>query len=124
MAGSSSNFGFGAFAGIGGSAKQTTDTTGADTVAATTRIPVGVAIGWRQAVGSRGFSLYATPSYVWSSGGGRTSGLIRAGLGADVGITNSIGITGGIELGQTKTGTSGPSGTVYGLGISYVFGRR
>jgi hypothetical protein len=68
--------------------------------------------------------LYATPSYVWTSGSGRTSGLMRTGVGADVGITNSIGITGGVEFGQTKTGTTGPSGTVYGLGLSYVFGRR
>ena len=128
LVGPDASVGFGAFAGIGGTSatNQSGDTTAADSIAsaATTRIPVGVAIGWRHTIASRGFSVYATPSYVWTTGGGESAGLVRAGLGVDAGITNSIGVTGGVEFGQTRNKGGGPSGTVYGIGVSYAFGRR
>jgi hypothetical protein len=60
---------------------------------------------------------------VHSSSGGRSTGVMRAGIGADIGITSSIGITGGLELGQTQTAGPGPTGTVYGFGVSWAFGR-
>lgn len=121
------NFGFGAFAGVGGAndVKRSNDAVITDTTGAMgTRIPVGLSVGWRHAIGSRGFSVYATPAYVWLTGGGQSTGLIRTGLGADVGVTSSIGVTGGVEFGQTRATARGLAGTVYGLGVSYVFGRR
>ena len=134
LASPDASFGFGAFAGIGGGSGSkrvvdTVDATGTVVVdstatSTTTQIPVGVAVGWRRAIASRGFSLYASPSYVFLSGGGGTKGLIRAAVGADVGITNSIGLTGGIEFGQARAQSGGPGGTLYGLGVSYAFGRR
>jgi hypothetical protein len=128
LASPDATFGFGAFAGIGGGSaakRATADSASADTTTtSTTQIPVGVAVGWRHAIASRGFSLYATPSYVWQTGGGGASGRIRAAVGADVGLTNSIGVTGGIEFGQAGARSGGQGGTVYGLGVSYAFGRR
>jgi hypothetical protein len=129
MASATASFGYGAFVGIGGgsSGKKIASTaSGTDTTTTSSmRIPVGVALGWRHGIGaSHGFSLYATPAYVWLNGGGSSGGLVRVGLGADVGVTQSLGITGGMELGQTKSGAAGTTGTLYGLGVSYAFGRR
>jgi hypothetical protein len=121
------SFGFAAFAGIGGAnaVKQSADSNVADSTGAiATRIPVGLSLGWRHAMGSRGFSVYATPAYVWLTGAGQSTGVIRTGIGADVGITSSIGLTGGVEFGQSRTTSGGPNGTLYGLGVSYAFGRR
>ena len=120
--GASSTFGFAAFAGIGGgTSAKTTDST-----ASTAQIPVGAAIGWRHAIGSNhGISVYADPSYVFFTGGSGSSNLFRASIGADVGITSSLGASLGIEFGGTRArGFGGPSGTLYGLGVSYAFGKR
>lgn len=130
LGGAGGSFGFGAFAGVGGGgAKRTVvDSITRDTLASsatTTLIPVGGSVGWRKAIGaSHGFSVYASPSYVFLTGGGSSGGIFRVGLGGDVGITQSIGLTGGVELGQAKSSLGGPSGTIYGLGVSYAFGRR
>ena len=127
--GASSDFGFGAFAGVGGgqsSSKSASGSATVDSVASTTVIPVGVSIGWRHSLGAmRGFSLYATPAYVFSSGGSSNTGLVRTAVGADIGITGALGVTAGIEFGQNPArGEGGPSGTLYGLGVSYAVGRR
>jgi hypothetical protein len=130
LGGSSASFGFAGFVGLGGGgAKRTVvDSVTRDTIVAnatTTLIPVGGSVGWRKAIGtSHGFSLYATPSYVFLTGGGSNGGILRAAVGADVGITQSIGLTGGVEFGQTRSSLGGPSGTMYGLGVSYAFGTR
>ena len=90
------------------------------------QIPVGAAFGWRHALGSgHGFSVYASPSYVFLSGTGQSKGLVRAALGADIGITSSMGATAGVEFGQgAPRGALGPSSTLWGLGFSYALGRR
>ena len=121
--GATSAFGLAAFAGVGGG---NTSTTGPDSAASRAQIPLGVAVGWRKAVGSsHGVSLYADPEYVLFSGGSASGGLFRLGLGADVGITTSLGATLGAELGGTRPrGVGGPSGVLYGVGLSYAFGRR
>jgi len=121
--GANRTFGFGAFAGIGGG---NTSSTAADSAANTTQVPLGVAIGWRKAFGgTHGLSLYADPAYVLYSGGSKSGGLFRVGLGADFGITSSLGATVGAELGATRArGVGGPSGVLYGAGVSYAFGRR
>lgn len=147
----SGSFGFAAFAGIGGGGSSTTHTaapcllgvtpgcvpvvgagltdTGTVTVDSTSNsleIPIGVGIGWRRAIGgAHGVSVYATPSYVFFTGGSKSGGLIRAALAADVGITPAIGATLGVEFGGKRPrGAGGPSGVLYGLGVSYAFGHR
>jgi hypothetical protein len=124
LGGASSTFGFGAFGGIGGGSGG--KTAAADSTASTLEIPIGAAIGWRHTVGaSHGVSVYATPSYVYFSGGSQNKGLIRTAFGADIGVTRSIGATVGVEFGQTRArGLGGPSGSLYGLGLSYALGQR
>jgi hypothetical protein len=130
--GASSSFGFAAFAGIGGggsSTKKATTTVVADTAdstSSTAKIPVGVGIGWRHAFGGvRGLSLYATPSYVFHTGGSSSGAVFRTAIAADFGITRQIGATAGVEFGQTRgRAAGGPSGTLYGIGVSYALGRR
>lgn len=121
-------FGFAAFVGVGGGfgADNNNDFEFADSLANTTQIPVGVAVGWRHTVGSRhGVSVYASPSYMFVSGNGQSGGVVRVGVGADFGITSSLGITAGVDLGQTRDRLlGGPSGVLGGVGVSYAFGPR
>jgi hypothetical protein len=147
--GDASMLGFAAFAGIGGAPARTTTTVVSctvvlpscavvtpvratsgliqfDSTTSTTIIPVGVSVGWRTAVGtSHGISVYGSPAFVYYTGGTSNTGLIRAAVGIDAGITSSLGLTGGIEFGGTRPqAIGGPSGIVYGAGVSYGFGRR
>lgn len=119
-----SAFGFAAFAGVG--ATSSGAATSADSVATTTQFPVGLALGWRHALGvNRGVSLYVTPSYLFLTGGTDNAGLFRTAVGVDFGLAKAVGLTGGVEFGASHTRTEGgPTGTLYGLGISYAFGRR
>ena len=121
LGGAASPIGFGLFAGVGGGQNAA-----ADSAASTTEIPIGVAIGWRRAVGSsHGFSLYATPSYVYFSGGDKPGGVMRVGIGVDIGLTKMLGATVGAEFGGTRSASiGGPTGTLWGVGLSYAFGRR
>jgi len=131
--GASSSFGFAAFAGVGGGGsvtKKTTPSVSLDTLAdstvSTAQVPVGIGIGWRRGFGgTRGASLYATPSYIFYTGGSHAGGLFRTSVAADFGITQRIGATAGIEFGATRPrAIGGPSGTLYGVGVSYALGRR
>ena len=121
LGGAASPIGFGLFAGVGGGQNAA-----GGSAASTTEIPVGLAIGWRRALGgSHGVSLYATPSYVYFSGGDKPGGVMRAGVGVDVGLTKMLGATVGAEFGGTRAATlGGPTGTLWGVGVSYAFGRR
>ena len=134
--GASSTFGFAAFAGVGGgpAGKRTVAVTPgapdsvsiADTVSSTTQIPLGASVAYRRAIGSNhGLSIYATPAWVIYSGGTKTDGLFRVAIGADFGITKSLGVTGGIDFGGTRAKElGGPSSTQYGVGVSYALGKR
>jgi hypothetical protein len=125
-----SSFGLAAFAGIGGSSAGKTPSSSSssspDSVANTAEIPVGAAVGWRHSFGAtHGISVYATPSFVFYTGGSDASNLLRLAIGADAGLTTRIGITLGAEFGGTRPrGVGGPSGTLYGLGVSYALGKR
>ena len=121
LGGATSAIGFGVFAGVGGGQTAT-----GDTVSSNTQIPIGAAVGWRHAIGAtHGFSVYATPTYLYLTGGTKAGGLARAGVGVDLGLTKSIGATVGAEFGGTRaSGLGGPTGTLYGIGVSYAFGRR
>ncbi len=122
--GVSSSFGLAAFAGIGGGSGGTSAFV--DSVSSTTEIPLGISLGWRKAMGgSHGISVYGVPAYVLFSGGSKNQGLFRASIGADVGITSAIGATLGVEFGGTRPrGFGGPSGTLYGAGVSYAVGHQ
>ena len=125
-------FGFGVFAGIGGAASgHSTTAAGGDTTssAAVTLVPLGFSVGYRMAVGSsHGFAVYGSPIFTWynkGSSGEGSSNVFRGSVGADVGITSSIGLTLGLEFGASAVEPSnGPKGTLFGAGLSYAFGRR
>ncbi len=135
-----SSFGFAAFAGVGGGPQVTTsravvvssgiggssEIVVTDTVSSNTQVPIGLSIGWRRFFGgAQGFSLYATPNYVFYSGGTSNGGLMRVGIGSDVAISPAFGVTLGIDLGGTREAAlGGPSGVLYGVGVSYAFRRR
>ena len=115
-------FGLGAFGGYGGATGAGSDSSLAKTVA-----PVGVTVGYRRMVGTRGVSAYAAPHYefIGRGGNGGSTGVVRVGLGLDVGVTSSIGVTLGVELGQKGgNGSAKPSGTSFGAAASYALGRR
>ena len=128
----SSRFGFGVFAGIGGAESgSSTSAAGDDTTssASVTLIPIGVSLGYRMAVGSaHGFAVYGSPVYTWynkGASGAGTGSVFRASVGADVGITPTIGLTLGLEFGASaEEHSNGPQGTLFGAGLSYAFGRR
>lgn len=121
--------GIAGFAGIGG-AFEPDATFGTDVGGTYTQVPVGVGIGYRKALGFiRGVSLYGTPFYSYNRltvGDSTTSaGLFRFSIGADVGITNRIGVTLGAEFGGSAGEEDpGPTGAVYGAGVSFALGRR
>ena len=135
-----SDFGFAAFAGVGGGPQITTtrkllissgngvfqETVVTDTLSSTTEVPIGLSIGWRRFFGgSQGFSIYATPNYVFYSGGTANGNLFRLGLGSDIAVSPAFGVTLGAEFGGTRPAAlGGPSGVLYGVGVSYVFNRR
>lgn len=120
----SSSLGFGVVAGIGGGPND--GRLPNDTLVSTTVIPVGLALGWRRALGGgRGFSVYATPSYLFFSGGTNNTGVARGAIGLDIAVAKAFGVTGGLEFGQTRTPEEGgPTGVLFGFGVSYAIGRR
>lgn len=113
--------GIAGFAGIGGGAAKTGDTTSSNSV-----VPAGLGIGYRQAIGTagRGFSVYVDPSYQHHRGTAGSKGYIRAAVGLDAGITARIGLTLGAEMGaKAAVGEVGPTGSRYGIGVSMKLGR-
>jgi hypothetical protein len=121
--GPTSSVGFAAFVGAGGGSGGNAS---ADSAASRSEVPVGAAIGWRLAVGAtHGVSIYASPSYVFFSGGTKSGGVVRTAVAMDVGISPSVGMTAGIEFGQTRARVfGGPSGTLYAVGLAYALGHR
>ena len=91
-------------------------------------VPVGAAIGYRLAFGGRGVSLYASPFYSWSRASlegeeAVNAGVVRASVGVDVGLFRTLGLTAGAEFGATPDdGEPGPTGTRFGIGLSWAFG--
>ncbi|HEX5437053.1 MAG TPA: hypothetical protein VFW98_07835 [Gemmatimonadaceae bacterium] len=110
--------GIAAFAGVGGTSRHG---------ATRFRVPLGVSIGYRYAVDStRGVSGFVAPFYSWSrassSQGSRTKGLFRVSVGADAVIAPGLGLTVGYEAGSAASvGEPGPTGGIFGLGLSYAF---
>lgn len=94
-----------------------------------TYLPAGAGIGLRRALGtSMGFSVFATPFLLWTRGSVTGQDAVSGGpqfrtsIGGDFSFTPKIGVTAGVELGaKAKTGEFGPSGSVFGIGLSYAF---
>jgi hypothetical protein len=122
VGGGTSSFGFAAFAGVGGGPQVTVR----DTLSSTTQVPIGLSIGWRRFFGgAQGFSIYASPNYVFYSGGTANGNLMRVGVGADIGISPALGLSLGADFGGTRQAAlGGPSGVLYAVGVSYVFRQR
>ena len=117
----SGKLGIAGFVGVGGGATKTGDTTGSKTV-----VPAGVAIGYRQAIGTagRGVSAYLDPNYQYHSGTKGNKGFFRVGGGVDLGVSSRFGVTLGFESGaNAKAGQVGPSAGLYGIGVSMKLGR-
>jgi hypothetical protein len=121
------NLGVAAFGGVGGARGPTIDGSRVGLGYA----PVGAAIGYRRALGAtRGFSVYAAPFFGFfrsdfGDAGSESTGLFRVSVGADFAVTRAIGVTAGIEAGASGGDDGpGPSGVVWGAGVSYAFGRR
>ena len=100
-------------------------------------VPVGVAAGYRRAVGeTRAISVYGSSFYGWNRltddrpDGDPTrdrtisNGLLRFSAGLDFAVTTSLGVTIGYEFGaKADAGEPGPIGSVFGIGLSYAFRR-
>jgi len=74
---------------------------------------------------SHGVSVYGSPMYQWITRGGSAgnTSVFRVSAGLDVAVTNAIGLTLGVELGQTgEPGSGKPTNTAFGAGLSYVLG--
>jgi hypothetical protein len=112
--------GIAGFAGVGGGAGSSADTTRSNTV-----LPGGLAVAYRQAVGSggRGFSVYADPNFQYHKGAKGGQGYIRVGFGLDAGLSRRFGLTIGAESGASAgAGKAGPRGSLYGVGVSMKLG--
>jgi hypothetical protein len=113
--------GIAGFVGIGGGAPKAGDTTGSKSI-----VPAGVAIGYRQAIGTagRGVSAFLDPNYQFHTGTKGNKGYFRVGGGVDLGVSSRFGVTLGFESGgNAKPGTVGPSSGLYGIGVSMKFGK-
>jgi hypothetical protein len=124
----SSAVGISVFVGIGGASSHRNEATfpEADSVTNSTVVPAGASVGWRHLGGiGRGFSLYVAPAIVFYSGGTAPDNLFRLALGGDVGLSDVWGVTGGVDLGQSRPrGVGGPGGPQFGLGVSRAIATR
>ncbi|MDQ6888612.1 MAG: hypothetical protein M3068_15185 [Gemmatimonadota bacterium] len=126
------------FGGLGGASTTTTffppclqivECPGVPTRVTILRVPAGAALGYRAAFGSRGVSAYVAPFYGWSrvsvSGGSSVNAAqFRVSVGADVALLPAVGLSVGYESGATaKNGDPGPTGGLFGVGLSYALRR-
>lgn len=92
-------------------------------------IPLGIAAGWRFAVGeTRALALTVAPMYALSRQTGGTANAsewyARVALVAEGVLSRRLGVTLGAELGQNADDASpGPRGGRIGAGVSLRFGR-
>jgi hypothetical protein len=121
------NLGVAGFLGVGGARGREVPQRGR---AGLGQVPVGAAVAYRRALGAtRGFSVYAAPFVGFfrddfGDAGTQSATLLRVSVGGDFAITRAIGVTAGLEAGSSRADGPGPSGVVWGAGVSYAFGRR
>ena len=117
------SFGVAPFAGIGAANRE-----GVSIL----HIPVGVAAGYRRALGAtRAISVYGSSFYGWTratvdaeADASESNGLIRFSAGLDVTVIPSLGLTLGYELGANAGADEpGPRASIFGIGVSYAFRR-
>ena len=117
------NFGIAPFAGIGAASREGTTLM---------HIPIGIAAGYRRAIGeTRAVSVYGSSFYGWNrlttdvvDVDPESNGVIRFSGGLDFAVTTSLGVTLGYEFGaEPDAGEPGPTGSVFGIGLSYAFRR-
>ena len=117
------SFGVAPFAGLGAASRQGI---------AIMHLPVGIAAGYRRALGdTRAISVYGSSFYGWTRLTSDapdvetvSNGVIRFSGGLDVALTPGLGVTVGYEAGaKADAGEPGPTGSVFGIGLSYAFGR-
>jgi hypothetical protein len=117
--GADKSLGASVFVGWGALSGGTMDSTVAKAV-----LPVGATVSYRLALGqTRGISIYGSPLYesITRGGGAARTGVFRGAVGLDVGITSSIGLTLGMDMGKKEPAESGkPSGTAFGAAVSYA----
>ena len=114
-------FGIAPFVGMGGATRSgVTDW----------QIPLGVALGYRRALGESGraVSAYVSPFYSWArvreNGLTSTHGLFRVSFGVDAAVLPQVGVTVGYETGaKAGVGEAGATGGIFGLGVSYALHR-
>jgi hypothetical protein len=94
------------------------------------QIPLGIAAGYRRALGTsgRGISAYVSPFFSWArvrqSGHTSTHGLFRVSVGVDATVLPQVGVTLGYETGaKAGVGQPGATGGIFGLGVSYALHR-
>jgi hypothetical protein len=94
------------------------------------QIPLGIAAGYRRALGTNGRAIsgYVSPFYSWArvreNGTTSTHGLFRVSLGVDAAVLPQVGVTVGYETGaKAGVGEAGPTGGIFGLGVSYALHR-
>lgn len=121
--GATGRLGASVFGGYGGLSGGKIDSTVAKSL-----VPVGATVSFRFAGATgRGFSVYASPLYEWVTRGdsAKTATVMRGAAGLDVGLTPAIGVTLGVEIGKRYDASAGkPSGTAFGVAVSYALGRR
>ena len=114
-------FGVAPFVGMGGATRDgVTDW----------QIPLGIAAGYRRALGTSGRAIsgYVSPFYSWArvreNGATSTHGLFRVSFGVDAAVLPQVGVTVGYETGATAgAGEAGATGGIFGLGVSYALHR-
>lgn len=122
-----SQFGAAFFAGIGGTASHRNPSllSEFDSVTNSSEIPVGASFAWRHLGATRGYSVYVAPALVYYSGGTSPDNLVRVSFGVDVGLTDSWGVSGGVDAGRSRPrAVGGPGGPQFAIGVSRVLMRR
>ena len=89
---------------------------------------VGLSAGYRRPVGTLGVSVHVAPSYqrytVSEDGRSATGNAFRFSGGIDVSFGERFGATMGFEAGgKAADDKPGPSGSMFGLGVSYALRR-
>ena len=116
-------FGVAPFAGLGAASRGGTSIM---------HLPAGVAAGYRRPLGAtRAISVYGSSFYGWTrltsdveDAKPVSNGVIRFSGGLDVALMPAFGITIGYEAGQkADLGEPGPTGSVFGVGLSYALRR-
>jgi hypothetical protein len=124
----SSSFGFALFGGLGGGERERREFPRPvlDSVTNSSEIVVGGSIGWAHSLfATRSLALSVAPAGISYQGGSDPGALVRVALGADVSISESLGVTVGMDVGRNRArGVGGPTGPQFGIGLTYAMNRR